>query len=417
VLSRCQIYDFRRIAVEDIKSQLEYVAAAENVTAESDALHIIALKADGALRDALSIFDQLVSFSGHNLTYQQVIDNLNVLDYDYYFRIADCILENRLPDALILFDEIINGGFDGQHFINGMAEHLRNLLICKDAVTLKLLEVSAGLKDRYQNQAARFDSSLLLKALDIANRCDIDYRASNNKRLLVELSILQMGAIFGIKPQAPALKLEAPIPIPKPAPEKKPMPSPPPAAASASITKPSTSPPPQVKPAPGNYSIPTSGISIKPSMLAEPATSTEESIAGEMGEDDDNMLDPEPVSFTHLQLEQTWETFARSVAAKSANLHATLTQAKPKFTDATSGVIHFKVRSQLQQKEINEHQAELQQYLRKQLGSQRITIQTELVEDYKDETPYTPQEKYKKMLQKNPNIAKLKEKLNLEIDF
>lgn len=417
VLSRCQIYDFRRITVEDIKHQLEYVAANENVVAEPDALHIIAQKADGALRDALSIFDQLVSFSGYNLTYQQVIDNLNVLDYDYYFRVADCILENRMPDALILFDEIINGGFDGQHFINGMAEHLRSLLICKDTVTLKLLEVSAGLKDRYQKQAARFDARFLLKALDIANRCDIDYRASNNKRLLVELAILQMGAVLHQQPPAPASKFPTPVSVPSPVAEKKSSQTPPIVKATTPEPQPSILTPTPDKPLSENLKIPTTGISIKQSLVAEPKATVEPASTSETGEDDDTLLDSEPVSFTHFQLEQVWEAFARTVAAKSPNLHATLTQSKPSLTDAATGVIRFTVRSQLQQQEIHQNKAELQAYLREKLGNQKITIQTELLDDYKDETPYTPQEKYKKMVEKNPNIAKLKEKLNLEIDF
>lgn len=418
VLSRCQIYDFKRITVEDIKHQLEYVAANENVAAEPDALHIIAQKADGAMRDALSIFDQLVSFSGRNLTYQQVIDNLNVLDYDYYFRVADCVLESRMPDALILFDEIINGGFDGQHFINGMAEHLRNLLICKDTVTLRLLEVSTGLKDRYQKQAVRFDARFLLKALDIANRCDIDYRASNNKRLHVELAILQMGSVLHQQPPGPAQKYVAPAPKPEPIAEKKVVHMPAPERLPEQTTKPpDQTPTAATKPQVQSTFIPTSGISIKQSLVAEPSVSINQPSNGEIVDDEGSTTDTAPVAFTHLQLEQVWEAFARSVAAKSPNLHATLTQAKPKLIDTASGVVHFTIRSQLQQQEINSSKAELQGYLRQQLCSPRITIQTEMVESFQDETPYTPQEKYKKMVEKNPNIAKLREKLNLELDF
>ncbi len=421
VLSRCQIYDFKRITVEDIMRQLEFVARSEGVIAEPDALHIIAQKADGAMRDALSIFDQLVSFSGRNITYQQVIDNLNVLDYDYYFRITDCLLENKMPDAMMLIDEIINGGFDGQHFITGMSEHLRNLLICKDSITIKLLEVSAGLKDRYLRQATRCDAGFLLKSLDVANRCDIDYRASNNKRLHIELAILKMGSLIHPEAVRPAPAAAAPVSEPV----KKESQAAPryqaPAQPQSTVSEPATETKPAPaapKPATEKPRMPTTGISITASLKKdESKASGVKNGTEETPENEDSQDEATGSIFTKLQLEKTWEAFARSVAAKSPNLHATLTQSKPKLIDEANSVVIFTIHSQLQLKEITDHKTELLSYLREQLGNQKISIKTEMAESYQDNTPYTPTEKFKKMAEKNPNLIKLKDKLSLELDF
>lgn len=192
ILSRCQIFDFNRIQVEDIAEHLAYISKNENIEAEPEALHIIAQKADGALRDALSIYDQNVSFAGQHLTYQAVIDNLNILDYDYYFKITDAIINESVKDVLLIFDEILRKGFDGNNCIVGLSEHMRNLLVCKDAATVKLLKVSNQVKDRYLEQSKSISSSVLLTALQIANQCDIHYKTSKNQRLHVELAFIKM---------------------------------------------------------------------------------------------------------------------------------------------------------------------------------------------------------------------------------
>ena len=195
ILSRCQIFDFNRIGISDIASHLEYVAKNEGVNIEKEALNIIAQKADGAMRDALSIFDQIVSFSGKEITYQDVISNLNVLDYDYYFRLVEHFLKNEVPDVLMIFDDILNHGFDGHHFITGLSSHLRNLLVCKDPVTVQLLEVGGEIKERYKVQASVCNSDFLLKALEISNECDMQYKISQNKRLLVELALVRIAQL------------------------------------------------------------------------------------------------------------------------------------------------------------------------------------------------------------------------------
>ncbi len=192
ILSRCQIFDFNRIKNSDISNHLNYVAQKEEVEIELEAINVIAHKADGAMRDALSIFDQIVSFSGKQITYKNVISNLNVLDYDYYFRLVDLLLKNDVPGTLLLFNEVLDHGFDGHHFISGLSSHVRDLLVCKDPITVQLLEVGGEIKEKYKVQAATCDADFLLESLKISNECDLQYKPSQNKRLLVELALIRM---------------------------------------------------------------------------------------------------------------------------------------------------------------------------------------------------------------------------------
>jgi DNA polymerase-3 subunit gamma/tau len=192
ILSRCQIFDFNRIQVEDISALLHKIAQRESIAVEEDGLHIIAQKADGGLRDALSMFDQIVSYTNKKLTYKAVIDNLNILDYDYYFKLTDYLTTADVSMSLVLFDEILNNGFDGNNFINGLATHLRNLLVGKDSQTIKLLEVSENIKQKYLDQSQRTSVSFILTALNLANQCDLIYKNSKNQRLQVELALIKM---------------------------------------------------------------------------------------------------------------------------------------------------------------------------------------------------------------------------------
>lgn len=192
ILSRCQIFDFKRISIADIVSQMEKIAKQENIIAEKSALHIIAQKADGGMRDALSLFDKIVSFSGKEIKYENVIENLNILDYDYYFKITDSLLIEDSSSVLLIFNDITEKGFDGEIFILGLSEHFRNLLVCKDTKTLKLLEIGDELQDRYISQCQKASDSFLLNALNIANQCDVGYKMAKNKRLQVELALLKM---------------------------------------------------------------------------------------------------------------------------------------------------------------------------------------------------------------------------------
>lgn len=191
ILSRCQIFDFNRIQLGDITAHLQKIAEKESIQTEPDALHIIAQKADGGLRDALSIFDQIVSFAGNQITYKSVIENLNILDYDYYFRITDSILQGDIKTTLLVFDEILRNGFDGHLFITGLAGHFRDLMVCKDPQTIVLLEASENIREKYKTQAAALQIPILLQALELFSRCDVQYKTSKNQRLLVELTLMQ----------------------------------------------------------------------------------------------------------------------------------------------------------------------------------------------------------------------------------
>ena len=195
ILSRCQIFDFKRISVTDAKNYLTEIAKAQGIDAEDDALHIIAQKADGAMRDALSIFDRVVSYSGNSLTREAVSKNLNVLDYDVFFKSTSLILENKIPELLVYFDEILKNGFDGQHYIAGLASHFRDLMVCKNPQTIPLLEVGETAKLMYQEQSQKCALGFLKESIIIANNCDLNYKLSKNQRLLVELSLMQLASV------------------------------------------------------------------------------------------------------------------------------------------------------------------------------------------------------------------------------
>ena len=195
ILSRCQIFDFNRIRVSDISEYILHVAEKEEVEIDKAGANVIAQKADGAMRDALSIFDQIVSFSGKKITYHDVITNLNLLDYDYYFKLTDYFLKNEIPEVLVTFNEILDHGFDGHHFITGLSSHFRDLLVSKDTTTHQLLEVGGEIQEKYKVQAAACNPDFILDAMDIANQCDLNYKTSQNKRLLVELTLIKISQL------------------------------------------------------------------------------------------------------------------------------------------------------------------------------------------------------------------------------
>lgn len=195
ILSRCQIFDFNRIKVKDIADHLSHIAQQEGITAEPEALHVIAQKADGALRDALSIFDQIVTFSGNEITYQHVIDNLNILDYDYYFKVVDLTQKEDIPAALLLLNDVVEKGFDPHNFVSGLADHYRNLLVCKDVRTASLLEVGESVQEKYKEQAKAIEADEIIRALGVLSKTDVEYKASKNQRLLVEMALMQLCSI------------------------------------------------------------------------------------------------------------------------------------------------------------------------------------------------------------------------------
>jgi len=401
ILSRCQIFDFKRITVDDIVGHLNYVASKENIQAEENALHIIAQKADGAMRDALSIFDQLVSFAGDKLTYETVIENLNVLDYDYYFRITERILEKDIPGILIIINEILDKGFDGQHFLIGFGEHLRNLLVCKDPITIKLLEAAPDIRIRYQEQASSCPADFLLNLLDINNRCDLSYKISNNKRLHLELALMQMGSIgSGGQKSSPEAQILAP-PLAKQAPQSEKKTTVPEKAYPEKKT--------ETARAYGKTTIPGT-TSIKSVIRGKVEEPEPDSISEKINEEQ-----PVPSSiFTQDQLERTWEEFMKTLQRESPHYYNTLKHHKPLLKE--NFVVEFCVENKLLEEELNQKRNELLNFLCSRLNNDKIQFQIVVQETGRTIRPYTDREKFNRMAEKNPALREMKEQLDLGID-
>lgn len=420
ILSRCQIFDFKRITVDDIAKHLAFVAQNEGVTAEPEALNIIAQKADGALRDALSIFDQMVSFSGKNITYKDVIDNLNVLDYDYYFQIVDHILRGETSDILLILNDIISKGFEPQHFVSGMGNHLRSLMVCKDAVTVQLLEVSEQLKQRYLAQAQTCPLPFLIKALEINNQCDIDYRAANNKRLHLEIALLKMCALCSQalnvptdqsqpvqvaqnKPaqqqptiQQPTPKPSVPVQNQQSAQPQVPRPEVPSQQPTAPVSTSSTSAQPVVRPR-GT----SSGISINKAMQQA------EQKAEEKEETWDN-------AFTQEQLTASWADFVNRYKHTSASFAAAMGKYIPKLIGGSE--IHFSVDNMLFEHD-TEGMSALKTHLKNTLHNNQFKLVPEVMERPAEIEAYTDKDKFEKMVEERPYLRTLQTELKLEGDL
>ena len=422
ILSRCQIFDFNRIQVEDIANHLMSIAQKENISADPDALHIIAQKADGALRDALSIFDQIVSFAGNNISYEATIENLNILDYDYYFKITDSLWEGNIPTSLLIFNEILNHGFDGHNFTAGLGEHFRNLMVCKDSSTLQLLEVGANIKDRYQEQSATCSLSFIMQGLNLINKCDIQYKQSKNQRLQVELLLLQLGSL-NASPSSPDAagetmqkKKTEHINIKAPSPKNFEGEAP---SANTSTTKENTSTPTPTAPTPSGNQNPPKKAKIKTSTASinqfvgatkentEDKESTQkEKIILELGKDDFN---PE-------QLKAFWKNFADEAKKKGKiNLFNTLSVREPELKE--NFLVEFALDNRAQEEEIEKEKVEFLSYLRTKLNNGAIQLSLIIIQDDTERKPYTAGDKFKRMAEKNPNINKLKQQFDLEIDL
>jgi len=395
ILSRCQIYDFKRITIEDIAGHLGFVSEKEDVTAESDALHVIAQKSDGALRDALSIFDQIISFSGKNITYKNVIENLNVLDYDYFFKMTESILNSDISSTLLLINEIINNGFDGQHFLIGFGEHLRNLLVCKDPVTVKLLEVGGSIRDKYGSQAQQSSVSFLLKSLDINNKCDVDYKSSNNKKLHLELALMQMCSLES-NLYATTAKTSPIVENKKPSYKQEPI---------VKKQEPTRKEEVKTEKKPGGKYYSTPGtVSIKNHKPEKKTNSDEE-------ED----LSNKPVDeFSDEKLKKAWREMTEGLKVDK-NLYFTLKRNKPVKKD--DKLIEFTVDNKIQKKELEDRKLDIMPVVKEKLNNYHVLLDVKVVEQIKQTKAYLPQEKFKKMAEKNPALKSLKDKLNLEIDF
>ena len=334
ILSRCQIYDFSRISIADMVEHLQYVSSQEGVTAEPEALNVIAQKADGGMRDALSIFDQVVSFTNGNITYQAVIDNLNVLDYEYYFRLTDAILSGNVRASLLILNEILGKGFDGQNIITGLAGHFRDLLVCRDESTLVLFEVGASIRERYKEMAKHCPDQLLFKAIELANTCDLNYRASRNKRLLLELTLIQLCQLTQVAADDKKKALIEPIAGTNPAsqavnsgkPQQPPQAPSVTAAAGApqvmSTHMPSSvpAPPPSTAPNPARRTARPMGISMKEIGVEKPKQQTVQQATTNVKE----VVTP----FDNDSLVREWDNYAATID-KKVYLKNTMINCKP----------------------------------------------------------------------------------------
>ena len=438
ILSRCQIYDFNRISVEDTVAHLAYVASKEGITAEPEALNIIALKADGGMRDALSIFDQVVSFTGGNITYQSVIENLNVLDYEYYFRLTDHFLENKVCDALLLLNDVLNKGFDGSHFITGLSSHFRDLLVSKAPATLPLLEVGASIRQRYQEQAQKCPLPFLYRAMKLCNDCDLNYRTSKNKRLLVELTLIQVAQITAEGDDAasghsPKQAIKPIFTQPAPAQQSQAAPvAPRPQASIKSQTAPATTPVTNTAATTTNsvpHTTPTAillaqgkeekkvpvmkmsglGVSIKrPKAEEEEETkSTTTTTAQQAAQPEEDYI------FNERDVNYYWQEYAGrmpkeqvAIAKRMQNMRVTL------LNDTTFEAV---VDNEIVSKEFTAMIPHLQEYLRARLKNRKVTMTVRISAPTEKVHAYGRVEKFQMMVQKNDALLQLKNEFGLEL--
>jgi len=451
ILSRCQIFDFRRITVTDIKGQLAEVAKAENIDAEDDALHIIAQKADGAMRDALSIFDRVVSFSGKNLTRQAVTENLNVLDYTYYFGITSMLLNNQIPEALVQYDEILSKGFDGHHFVAGLASHFRDLLVCKNEATISLLEVGEQVKQMYLEQSKEASHSFLVTAIDLANSCDLKYKNSRNQRLLVELCLLQLASITfegekkkpngtqngAIKPFVIPPSYFKKVSLPKKSPETVQEIEQP----TVQVPVETTHLPPQEKEVDIVVPQPVA-VENKTTLEAAPVVHSEEKVIERpqilaernakkvsalslksiqkkhelkkelvARQPDENNLPTE--EFSEEAMQEAWKAYTEKIEKDGKfNLLSHLTMGVPKLEGT---LIHLVFPNSTIKVEVERAKYELLVHLRSTLKNYDIDLSIEVNEAEVKRYAYTARERFEKLKEKNPLIDKLRQEFDLDV--
>ena len=412
ILSRCQIFDFKRIGVLDAKKYLEKIAKEENINAEDDALHIIAQKADGAMRDALSIFDRVVSFSGNVLTRKDVTENLNVLDYDEYFTTTDLLLENKIPEVLIHFNSILSKGFEGHHFINGLASHFRDLLVAKDKITIELLEVGDNAKKKYLVQSEKCPLPFLLQGIELANDCDLKYKGSKNQRLLVELALMQLASITfdgekkNSKPyiiaalhfkssikrsvkraSAPAIQLaEIKKEIVKKSIEATPKTATPIPVLTTRTRKPSS-------------------LSIKSIDRKKELENTEVEFEHVEGLPSDK--------FTESRTVELWEQYVEKLIEDGKKSVASIMNANTPTVKGNE--IHFALPNTLMRDQLQRAKTNLLKHLRESLNNYKIDIIIEVNEEETKKYAYTPQEKYQKLKEKNSALELFKKTFDLDL--
>ena len=419
ILSRCQIFDFKRITVTDAKNYLKIIAEEQGIIAEDDALHIIAQKADGAMRDALSIFDRVVSFSGKNLTRQAVTENLNVLDYDTFFGATDLILKSKIPDLLVHFNQILSKGFDGHHFITGLASHFRDLLVSKTPQTIELLEVGDDTKTTYKKQSELTSQAFLINAIELANECDLKYKTSKNQRLLVELCLMQLASINfdGEKKKPSGYIIPASYFKSKNVSEVKTI------KPNASTIKTTT---PDVEEVEKTQPIKAFVSKIKPPITVihttkRPASGLSLSSIQKKKEhqirlmevtvkEEDLPNDP----FTEEDLLKYWAVFVTKLETDGKyNLASILQIDTPKLIDEHTIGLEFP--NTTNKIEVERQQFELLQYLRKAVNNFSITLDINVNETLEKKYVYTPEDKYEKLVEKNKHVKLLRKTFDLDI--
>ena len=419
ILSRCQIYDFSRISIADMVEHLQYVSSQEGVTAEPEALNVIAQKADGGMRDALSIFDQVVSFTNGNITYQAVIDNLNVLDYEYYFRLTDAILSGNVRASLLILNEILGKGFDGQNIITGLAGHFRDLLVCRDESTLVLFEVGASIRERYKEMAKHCPDQLLFKAIELANTCDLNYRASRNKRLLLELTLIQLCQLTQVAVDDKKKALIEPIAGTNPSsqavnsgqPQQPPQAPSVTAAAGApqvmSTHMPSSvpAPPPSTAPNPARKTARPMGISMKEIGVEKPKQQTVQQATTNVKE----VVTP----FDNESLVREWDNYAATID-KKVYLKNTMINCKPTLQE--NYYFEVAVHNPGQQEELINNAIHILPFLRQHLNNSRIQMRVRIVEGNEKHLAYTSTEKLELLMKINPTLGRLRDEFNLTLD-
>ena len=419
ILSRCQIYDFSRISIADMVEHLQYVSSQEGVTAEPEALNVIAQKADGGMRDALSIFDQVVSFTNGNITYQAVIDNLNVLDYEYYFRLTDAILSGNVRASLLILNEILGKGFDGQNIITGLAGHFRDLLVCRDESTLVLFEVGASIRERYKEMAKHCPDQLLFKAIELANTCDLNYRASRNKRLLLELTLIQLCQLTQVPVDDKKKALIEPIAGTNPSsqavnsgqPQQPPQAPSVTAAAGApqvmSTHMPSSvpAPPPSTAPNPARKTARPMGISMKEIGVEKPKQQTVQQATTNVKE----VVTP----FDNDSLVREWDNYAATID-KKVYLKNTMINCKPTLQE--NYYFEVAVHNPGQQEELINNAIHILPFLRQHLNNSRIQMRVRIVEGNEKHLAYTSTEKLELLMKINPTLGRLRDEFNLMLE-
>ena len=404
ILSRCQVYDFTRITVADTIHHLQYVAKEEGITVGEEALNVVAQKADGGMRDALSIFDQLVAFCGKNISYEQAIEVLNVLNSDYYFRMIDAALQGAVGDALLLLNEVLQKGFDAGHFITGLAQHLRDVLVSKDAATAQLLETSDAIRQHYQQQATRCNARWIFNALDIMNTCDIHFRTAKNKRLTVELALVKLcrlvevpevqTVVTPVKPVAQS----TPQPATKPAPQVAPKSEPQPQVSQSQV--------PKAKPA----SLPISMPSIPSISIKQSSSPSAQPVVNETTP---QAKEQRNTPFTVDQLIDAWAGLSNYFPGEE-RLNAMLTTLVPDLVSPE--MCRITVANPWQKQEFGKFGKRVMDIVRDRLKNDNLRLQVEVGDYTKTTRAYTSSEKYKVLVEMNPHVAELKSRLNLQLE-